>query len=91
MEPPEPPPLVLLVCTNRRFGWDRPSCAGRGARKLLKALRAEAAARALPITITEAPCQGRCSRGPVVRLPNGELRFEVSRKQPGALLSEVSL
>lgn len=91
MEPPEPPPLVLLVCTNRRFGWDRPSCAGRGARKLLKALRAEAAARALSITITEAPCQGRCSRGPVVRLPDGELRFEVSHKQTGVLFLEVNL
>lgn len=91
MEPPEPPPLVLLVCTNRRFGWDRPSCAGRGARKLLKTLRAEVAARALPIIITEAPCQGRCSRGPVVRLPTGELRFEVSNKQPGILFSEIDL
>ncbi len=91
MEPPEPPPLVLLVCTNRRIGWDRPSCAGRGARKLLKALRAEVAARALPITLTEAPCQGRCSRGPVVRLPDGQLRFEVSHKQTGGLLLEINL
>ncbi len=87
MEPPEPPPLTLLVCVNRRFGRDRPSCAARGSEKLLAALVAlDPTIRVMP-----APCQGRCSRGPVVRaLPTGRLFFDVHPSQSAVILNRLS-
>jgi len=88
MEPAEPPPLRLLVCVNRRFGRDRPSCAARGSEKLLKALVPMLAALDPPIAAFPAPCQGRCSRGPVVRaMPTGSLFLDVHPSHSSVILN----
>ncbi len=88
MEPPEPPPLTLLVCVNRRFGRDRPSCAARGSEKLLKVLEPKLAALDPPLRVLPAPCQGRCSRGPVVRvMPTGSLFLDVHPSHSSVILN----
>ncbi len=87
MEPPQPPPLTLLVCVNRRFGRDRPSCAGRGSEKLLAALTPMLATLDPPIRVLPAPCQGRCSRGVTLRLlPSGRLVLDNNPNQPEATI-----
>jgi (2Fe-2S) ferredoxin len=90
MEPAEPPPLRLLVCVNRRFGRDRPSCAARGSEKLLKALVPMLAALDPPIAAFPAPCQGRCSRGPVVRvMPAGTLLLDIHPSNSRLILDHI--
>lgn len=90
MEPAEQPPLRLLVCVNRRFGRDRPSCAARGSEKLLKALVPMLAALDPPIDAVPAPCQGRCSRGVALRLlPSGRLVLDNDPRQPDAAIARL--
>jgi hypothetical protein len=90
MEPPKPPPLTLLVCVNRRFDRDRPSCAGRGSGKLLKALEPKLTALDPPIKVMPAPCQGRCSRGIVLRLlPSGRLSLDNEPHQTAAVIARL--
>jgi hypothetical protein len=90
MEPAEPPPLRLLVCVNRRFGRDRPSCAARGSEKLLKALVPMLAALDPPIAAFPAPCQGRCSRGVTLRLlPSGRLVLDNDPREPEAVIARL--
>ena len=66
----------LYVCTNRRFGSEAVSCAGRGSAQLLSQLAGAVAARGLPVAVEASICQGRCAEGPNVRLVPGPVLFD---------------
>ena len=59
----------LLVCTNFRANPTHPSCAARGSKLVIAALKLEKIGE---IEIEESPCMGFCQVGPNCRLtPNG--------------------
>jgi NADH:ubiquinone oxidoreductase subunit E len=65
----------LLVCVNRRFGGDKPSCAVRGSPALADALERALAEGAPAVKLVRSPCQSACDRGPAVRLVPGPVFF----------------
>lgn len=65
-------PTAVVVCVNRRFGNDRPSCAGRGSEALADALERQTGERQLAVSVERIRCFGDCTRGPAMRLyPSG--------------------
>ncbi|SDG87435.1 (2Fe-2S) ferredoxin domain-containing protein [Roseospirillum parvum] len=84
------PPPTLLVCTNRRFGADRPSCAGRGSEKLLKRLRRRLAELGRDeVVVEESPCFGHCRHGPNARLLGGAFSHRLSADDPDAVIASL--
>ncbi|MGB0670457.1 MAG: (2Fe-2S) ferredoxin domain-containing protein [Rhodospirillales bacterium] len=74
----DPRPKRLLVCVNMRFQSDRGSCAMRGGRQLLEALRASVAERRINVRVEEIVCLGQCGNGPAMRLaPGGDFFLKV--------------
>lgn len=65
----------LMVCTNRRFGGTKPSCAARGSVAIADAVEQAFAERDLDILVTRSVCQNACERGPSLRLLPGPKLF----------------
>ena len=79
----------ILVCINRRFGYNSPSCAARGGDEVLAALKQEAKERGSNIVIESIVCFGRCAEGPNIRFaPGGPFRGSVLPVQAGQILDE---
>lgn len=71
-------PFTLLVCTNLRPSFDKPSCAGRGAEKLADAIEDGIRERGLAVTVLRKCCLGQCEDGPTLRLiPGGDFLLGV--------------
>ena len=70
--------VTVLVCINERFHPSKPSCAARGSRELMAALRVRLAEADLAVEVRELLCFGRCERGPNIRVaPGGAFFHEV--------------
>ncbi len=83
-------PTALVVCVNRRFGNDRPSCAGRGSEELANTLERLIAERQLAVTLDRIRCFGDCTRGAVMRLyPNGPFYRFVCAEDLAAILADI--
>jgi (2Fe-2S) ferredoxin len=68
---------TILVCTNERRDPAQASCAARGSREILVALRQ--AAHGKVVKIEEIRCFGQCQHGPVVRIaPAGCFFYHVT-------------
>jgi NADH:ubiquinone oxidoreductase subunit E len=80
-------PLTVLVCVNRRLGYDAPSCAGRGSEAIAEAL--EAAAAGTRVTVTRLKCFGRCGEGPNVRIRGGRFFRGATLEDVPAVISEA--
>jgi NADH:ubiquinone oxidoreductase subunit E len=80
----------VLVCINRRYGVDQPSCAARGGEEILAALRAAAAERGGKVRVESCCCFGHCPDGAVVRIaPGGPFHHGVVLADVPALLDEA--
>ena len=86
----QPRPRILMICINRRFRMDEPSCAGRGSEALANRLEKEIQSRGINLTVERSICMGYCRTGPTIRLaPGGKFYFKPSDKEIAALLDEA--
>lgn len=65
------------------------SCAGQGAHKVLKALRASDAVRSGEVEVRESVCLGYCGEGPNVKVMGGAFHHGVGPEGVPALISEA--
>ena len=85
-EPEDTPKFV--ICINRRFGSDRPSCGNRGSEAIADAIEAGAEERNLNVIIERIVCFGMCANGPNMRLvPGGAFHKNVNLDQVDEILS----
>lgn len=83
-------PTTLAICVNRRFGTDRPSCAGRGSVELADRVEKEIAERSLDVSVERICCFGFCREGPNMRLyPGGSIYYEVSEQDLPTIIAEM--
>lgn len=83
-------PHRLLVCINRRFQVDRPSCAVRGSVALADAVEKGIAERRLNVEMERVVCLGRCPYGPAMRLaPGGEFFLGIAEGDIGGVLDAL--
>ncbi len=88
--PADDRPQSLLVCINRRFRGDQPSCAQRGSEAIAEALEAGAANRGIAAKVERIKCLGQCTKGPAVRFaPGGRFNLETRLDDVPALLDEL--
>ena len=80
----------ILICINRRFHGDQPSCAQRGAEALADAIEAGVAARNINIRVERIKCLGQCMKGPTVRFsPGGRFNLHTLLDDVPGLLDEM--
>ncbi|MEQ8321660.1 MAG: (2Fe-2S) ferredoxin domain-containing protein [Rhodospirillales bacterium] len=80
----------VLICINRRFHGDQPSCAQRGAEALADAIEAGVAARKINIRVERIKCLGQCMKGPTVRFsPGGRFNLHTRLDDVSGLLDEM--
>ncbi len=83
-------PTEVLVCINRRYRGDQPSCAARGSEALADALEAALIERGVNVKLERSICMGRCTRGPTVRFaPGGRFNLHTAPEDVPALVSEL--
>ena len=86
----QPRPRILMICINRRFRMDEPSCAGRGSEALADRLEKEIQSRGINLTLERSNCMGYCRTGPTIRLaPGGKFYRGRSDDEIAALLMEA--
>ncbi len=67
-----PPPKKILICVNRRFDSDEPSCAARGSFAIAEAIERGVGDRRIDIAVERYICFGQCTKGPTVKLVPGD-------------------
>lgn len=83
-------PTTIVVCVNRRFRADRPSCAARGSITVAEALERGVEERRLGVRIERICCLGECQRGPTVRVaPGGAFFLGVTADDVPGILDRV--
>lgn len=83
-------PTTLVICVNRRYATDRPSCATRGSEALADRLEKEVTGRNLDIEVERVCCFGLCRQGPNMRLyPGGPHYYEVGEDDLPAILQDI--
>ena len=82
-------PKKLLICINRRFEGDKPSCAARGSLPIADAIERGIKERRIALDVERIVCLGQCMHGPSMRLaPGGRFFLGVAPSQVESLLSE---
>ncbi len=66
-----PRPKTILICVNRRFKADEPSCAARGSLAIAEAIELGVRDRRIDIAVERFICFGQCTKGPTVKLAPG--------------------
>lgn len=61
----------IVICVNRRFSGDKPSCAERGAEQIVDELELALARAGLDVELSRVYCLGNCSNGPNLRIAPG--------------------
>lgn len=64
-------PRTVLVCINRRFRGDQPSCAARGSEAVADAIETGISQRKIDVRLERSICMGQCTKGPTVRFAPG--------------------
>lgn len=83
-------PRTVLVCINRRFRGDQPSCAARGSEAVADAIEAGIAERNIGVKLERSICMGQCTKGPTVRFaPGGRFNLGTNIENVPALLDEL--
>tara|TARA_R110002126_G_scaffold192718_3_gene340984 strand:+ start:973 stop:1329 length:357 start_codon:yes stop_codon:yes gene_type:complete len=87
---PPSAPQSVMVCINRRFRGDQPSCAARGSEAVADAIEAGIAARRIDIKMERVICLGQCTKGPTVRFaPGGRFNLGTCLEDVPAILDEL--
>jgi len=90
VEVSEAAPRVVLVCINRRFRGDQPSCAARGSEAVADAIEAGIAVRNIGVKLERSICMGQCTKGPTVRFaPGGRFNLGTNLEDVPAILDEL--
>ncbi len=85
-----PVPETVLVCVNRRFRGDQPSCAQRGSVEIAEALERGIEERGINIKIERIICLGQCTKGPTLRFaPGGRFNLGTSLDDVPRVLDEL--
>lgn len=58
-----------MICVNRRFSGDEPSCAARGSFAIAEAIEQGVEERNIDIVAERVICFGHCHKGPTVKFP----------------------
>ena len=74
----ETPPKILMICINRRFRADGPSCAARGSEDIAAAIESGVRKRCIAIEVERSVCMSQCPKGPTIKLVPGG-RFILGR------------
>lgn len=83
---------VVLVCINRRFRGDQPSCAARGSEAVADAIEAGIADRSIDVRLERSICMGQCTKGPTVRFaPGGRFNLGTNLEDVPAMLDELEI
>lgn len=83
-------PRTVLVCINRRFRGDQPSCAARGSEAVADAIDAGIAARNIQVKLERSICMGQCTKGPTVRFaPGGRFNLGTNLEDVPKMLDEL--
>ena len=61
-----------MICVNRRFKSDEPSCAARGSFAIAEAIERGVVDRRIDIAVERFICFGQCTKGPTVKLVPGD-------------------
>jgi len=89
-EPVGPTIKSVLICSNRRFHGDQPSCAARGSESLADTLEAGVRDRKINVQVERIKCLGQCTKGPTVRFaPGGCFHLGTSEADVPAILDEL--
>ena len=79
-----------MICINRRFRTNEPSCAGRGSEALADRLEQEIQSRGINLIVERSKCMAYCRSGPTFRLaPGGKFYHGPSDDEIAALLDEA--
>ena len=65
-------PTTILICINRRFKADEPSCAARGSIAIAESIEKGVRERRIDIVVDRFICFGQCTKGPTVKLVPGD-------------------
>ena len=83
-------PRTVLVCINRRFRGDQPSCAARGSEAVADAIDAGIEARNIKVKLERSICMGQCTKGPTVRFaPGGRFNLGTNLEDVPNMLDEL--
>ena len=83
-------PHTVLVCVNRRFRGDQPSCAARGSEAVADAIEAGIEERNINVRLERSICMGQCTKGPTVRFaPGGRFNLGTNIDDVPAMLDEL--
>ncbi len=82
-------PRKLLICVNRRFKADEPSCAARGSVPVAEAIERGVADRGIDIQVERIVCLGQCTKGPTVKLVPGRFILGTTEDMVGGILDEL--
>lgn len=83
-------PHVILVCINRRFRGDQPSCAARGSEAVADAIEAGIVERNIDVRLERSICMGQCTKGPTVRFaPGGRFNLGTNLDEVPVMLEEL--
>jgi NADH:ubiquinone oxidoreductase subunit E len=90
-EPPEEIiPKTVLVCVNRRFRGDQPSCAQRGSEEIADAIERGVEDRGIDIKVERIICLGQYTKGPTIRFaPVGRFILGTALEDVPALIDEL--
>ena len=83
-------PRILMICVNRRFRMDEPSCAARGSEDMAKMLEETIRQRRINIVVERSVCMGHCPTGPTIRLaPGGRFYHGPADDEISAILDDL--
>ena len=83
-------PTALLICVNRRYNANAPSCAARGSLAIAEAIEQGVRERAIDIVVERIICLGQCTKGPTLRMaPGGRFILGTTGEMVGGILDEL--
>ncbi len=83
------PPKTILICVNRRFKADEPSCAARGSVAIAEAIELGVRDRRIDIAVERFICFGQCTKGPTVNLVPGDFILGATPDMVAGILDDL--
>ncbi len=82
-------PTTVLICVNRRFKDDEPSCAARGSVAIAEAIERGVRERRIDIVTERFICFGQCDKGPTVKLAPGDFILGTTLDMVDGILDQL--
>lgn len=80
----------VIVCINRRYGPNAPSCAERGSEALADTLEQLLKEMKMEVEVKRIECLGQCERGPNLRIaPGGRFFSYLTAEDLPAVIIEL--